>query len=230
MTLERPPPRRHAGLMLVSSFRWSVPALAALALTVSVAVTACGNTGDGGGNSGDSAGGSGDPGSGSSSSDTGGTNGSGSGSGSGGSGSTDSGDETGRCYDEPCLGRCVGSCSGGWTCETDVACTDDLRQYCGCDGTTFSGSGSCPQLGYANQGECIEPETGSVNCDPADITCLPLVPPEPCPEGQVHSVESGCHGTCVPIDSCACSAEQECPDPNQYVCLNGPGHCSYYLR
>ncbi len=211
-----------------------MPVSAALAFTVNVTVTACGTSSNDDASSGGHSGDDGDPGSGSTSggnaggtSGNGGSGGSGSGSGATGNGN---GSETGPCYDEPCLGRCVGSCSGGWTCETDVACTNDLQQYCGCDGTTFSGSGSCPQLGYANQGECTNPEAGSVNCDPADITCLPIVAPEPCPEGQVHSVVDGCHGTCVTIDSCACSPEQECPDPNQYVCLNGPGHCSYYLR
>lgn len=223
--LERLRAERHAGPMLASSFRWSLPISAALALAMNFGVTACDS-----GESSDDAGGAAGSG-GRSSGGAGGTSGSSGGahSGDGGSGATGSG-ATGPCYDEPCSGNCVGSCAGGWTCETDVGCTSDIQQYCGCDGQTFSGSGSCPQLGYASEGACSDPAAGSVNCDPADITCQPIVPPEPCPEGQVYSVVNNCHGSCVPIDSCACSSAAECPDHDHYTCLNGPGHCSYYLR
>ncbi len=34
------------------------------------------------------------------------------------------------------------------------ACTRDLRQYCGCDGKTFQGSGSCPGRRYRSLGAC----------------------------------------------------------------------------
>jgi len=30
----------------------------------------------------------------------------------------------------------------------------DIRQYCGCDGVTFQGSGSCPGRLYAKTGAC----------------------------------------------------------------------------
>lgn len=33
-------------------------------------------------------------------------------------------------------------------------CTRDLRQYCGCDGTTFNASGSCPGRRYRQRGPC----------------------------------------------------------------------------
>lgn len=33
-------------------------------------------------------------------------------------------------------------------------CTADLRPYCGCDGQTFFGSGSCPNKRFAKRGEC----------------------------------------------------------------------------
>lgn len=38
--------------------------------------------------------------------------------------------------------------------DTSVACTRDLRPYCGCDGTTFRASSSCPGRRYAHRGEC----------------------------------------------------------------------------
>jgi hypothetical protein len=33
-------------------------------------------------------------------------------------------------------------------------CTKDLRQYCGCDGKTFSGSGSCPGARFSKRSAC----------------------------------------------------------------------------
>ncbi|WP_052553586.1 hypothetical protein [Enhygromyxa salina] len=46
---------------------------------------------------------------------------------------------------EPGQGRCV---------SAERACTRDLAEYCGCDGKTFSGSGSCPGARYAYRGAC----------------------------------------------------------------------------
>jgi len=34
------------------------------------------------------------------------------------------------------------------------ACTRDFRQYCGCDGKTFGGSGSCPGRRYSARAPC----------------------------------------------------------------------------
>lgn len=55
-------------------------------------------------------------------------------------------------------GACEGSCeAGGGTCApTNRACTRDLVQYCGCDGTTFESSGSCPGQRVASTGACPE--------------------------------------------------------------------------
>jgi len=39
-------------------------------------------------------------------------------------------------------------------CEAPVGCTDDLAQYCGCDGKTIEGSGSCPPAPYRHRGPC----------------------------------------------------------------------------
>ena len=49
---------------------------------------------------------------------------------------------------DPGEGRCVSS---------ERMCTRDLAEYCGCDGATFSGSGSCPGARFAYRGAC-EPE------------------------------------------------------------------------
>ena len=42
-------------------------------------------------------------------------------------------------------GRCV---------SKSRMCTQDFQAYCGCDGKTFHGSGSCPGQRYASRGEC----------------------------------------------------------------------------
>jgi hypothetical protein len=50
---------------------------------------------------------------------------------------------------------CVGSlgCDEIWRCAK-VACTRDLVTYCGCDGKTFQGSGTCPSRKVARRGPC----------------------------------------------------------------------------
>ncbi|HSC85937.1 MAG TPA: hypothetical protein VLC09_01650 [Polyangiaceae bacterium] len=141
-------------------------------------------------------------------------------------GSSSGGPVSGPCGTGECTGRCVGtSCDGEWTCETVVGCTDDIHAYCGCDGATFYGSGSCPLRAYAHDGECE-----AVDCDPSHIVCQTFAEPEPCPEGQVHSVTSGCYGVCVPIAQCSCSAEQACPEPERYVCHGNKARCDYYVQ
>lgn len=53
-------------------------------------------------------------------------------------------------------GACEGTCGdGGGVCaSSDRACTTDLVQYCGCDGQTFAGSGSCPGHRARARGAC----------------------------------------------------------------------------
>ena len=39
-------------------------------------------------------------------------------------------------------------------CTPDRACTKDLVEYCGCDGKTIQGSGSCPPAPFTHRGPC----------------------------------------------------------------------------
>ncbi len=134
----------------------------------------------------------------------------------------------------PCSsGVCTGtSCEDAWSCAPlEGGCTKDLVQYCGCDGVTFMDSGTCPTRPYSNKGACTTPTT--VDCNPAHITCLPIIAPPECPEGQVYSVVSNCHGSCVPISQCACETHEDCPDPtntDQYACHNNTGTCGDWVR
>lgn len=51
---------------------------------------------------------------------------------------------------------CAGpeGCDVPWTCQPSRPCTRDLVTYCGCDGQTTQGSGSCPPGPYSRRGEC----------------------------------------------------------------------------
>ncbi|MCB9715816.1 MAG: hypothetical protein H6712_18255 [Myxococcales bacterium] len=66
---------------------------------------------------------------------------------------------------QPCLraNECKGGVCEGKGCTDDQPgtcasktrmCTQDVASYCGCDGQTFTGSGSCPGQRYAKRGEC----------------------------------------------------------------------------
>lgn len=45
-------------------------------------------------------------------------------------------------------------CGKPWTCVKQRPCTKDLVNYCGCDGQTLRGSGSCPPGPFQHVGEC----------------------------------------------------------------------------
>ncbi len=53
-----------------------------------------------------------------------------------------------------CEGQGCGDDEPGTCKPKSRMCTRDSRAYCGCDGQTFRGSGSCPGRRYAAQGEC----------------------------------------------------------------------------
>jgi hypothetical protein len=82
----------------------------------------------------------------------------------------------------PKAGRCV---------SDERMCTRDLAQYCGCDGQTFQGSGSCPGARYAYRGPC-DPQLGDG---------------EPCSDGRQCA-----SGSCVGegLEGCSPSAQGIC--------------------
>lgn len=53
-------------------------------------------------------------------------------------------------------GVCEGeACDAPGVCKpAQRPCTKDLREYCGCDGKTFQGSGSCPGSRFSKRGPC----------------------------------------------------------------------------
>ena len=67
----------------------------------------------------------------------------------------------------------------------------------------------------------------ATSCDPAQILCKRVAPM--CPQGQVPSVSGSCYGPCVPVESCACSKESECPNHDSYTCHLSAGRCGPYV-
>jgi hypothetical protein len=56
---------------------------------------------------------------------------------------------SGVCEGEGCFDETPGKCA-----PAQRGCTKDLRSYCGCDGKTFKGSGTCPRQRYEAKGAC----------------------------------------------------------------------------
>jgi hypothetical protein len=142
---------------------------------------------------------------------TGGTGGAGGTGGMPGSGGTTAtGGQTVCSSTEPCAeGLCVGaSCGDTWTCIEDRrTCSTSPADYCGCDGVTFQDSVACPTRPYASRGACGQ----GTNCDQRDVAC-DLLPPT-CDLEQFPRVVGSCwDGTCVPIEQCACTVSEECPE------------------
>lgn len=61
--------------------------------------------------------------------------------------------EASDCASGICEGLGCGETKGVCVARSRM-CTRDLRQYCGCDRKTFSGSGSCPNRRYRSRGPC----------------------------------------------------------------------------
>jgi hypothetical protein len=59
-----------------------------------------------------------------------------------------------QCSSGVCEGEGCDDAQPGKCMPKDRMCTKDAREYCGCDGKTFIGSGSCPGARFQNAGEC----------------------------------------------------------------------------
>lgn len=129
--------------------------------------------------------------------------------------------------DLPCVGGvCTGDfCGEPWQClHLGMPCTEDAAPYCGCDGTTFYASSTCPDRPYVHRGPC---ESGGVNCDQRFVSCDAL--PPTCAMGEAPRVVGGCWGECVPISECACARADDCPMPETYTCHGHTNRCGPYL-
>ena len=71
------------------------------------------------------------------------------------------------CASGVCEGQGCDDATPGVCAASDRMCTRDARQYCGCQGETFVGSGSCPGQRYAAPGPCEgDPGLGGAAPDP----------------------------------------------------------------
>jgi len=95
-------------------------------------------------------------------------------------------------------------------------------------GSGDGGANAGSSAGGNNDGGSSAGGSGLVDCDTRKVLCR-IVTPD-CPAGEVPSVKGTCYGECVKIDRCSCTTADQCPQPEQYTCLKGPMHCSYYLK
>lgn len=58
------------------------------------------------------------------------------------------------CTSKVCEGEGCGADHPGHCVAADRMCTQDIQSYCGCDGKTFTASGSCPGQRYAHRNQC----------------------------------------------------------------------------
>jgi hypothetical protein len=63
-------------------------------------------------------------------------------------------DQAIECASGICEGQGCGAGQKGVCMSRNRRCTRDLRTYCGCDGKTFRGSGSCPGRRFESRGAC----------------------------------------------------------------------------
>lgn len=79
---------------------------------------------------------------------------------------------TSDCQSGVCEGQGCGRDQAGTCAPARRICTRDMQTYCGCDGQTFQGSGSCPGKRYLSRGECtadaVSPVADGGNCLRAD--------------------------------------------------------------
>jgi len=100
--------------------------------------------------------------------------------------------------------QCLGGegCAIPWTCQPALGrpCTADYAPFCGCDGSTFYGSSTCPDRPFARRGVCDTdpppPDGGPGGCR--------------LPDGRVCRVGEICTATECSVCVCAPTGELRC--------------------
>lgn len=109
--------------------------------------------------------------------------------------------------DEVCRGP--DGCEQAATCQkrASLNCTMGKQAtMCGCDGVTFEANNHCPGRPVFRHAACDAPARcvrgGGADCDE---------PARPCPAGSTREYVDGCWEACVPVASCACASDADCP-------------------
>jgi hypothetical protein len=121
-------------------------------------------------------------------------------------------------HDECESGTCEGQgCDPGeGVCASrDRACTDDIAYYCGCNGQTFSSSGSCPGDRYEHTGTCDGKRPPGYACETHDDCSFGICEGQGCGPGE---------GECAEAER-ACSADIAAYCGCDGVTFTGSGTC-----
>ena len=160
--------------------------------------------------------------------------------------------QSGTCEGEGCSDDQPGVCT-----PPSRSCTDDDVPFCGCDGTTFTASGSCPAARFRHEGECDQDDLCEAaqeafqdflsehrSCDTAtDCThvgdCDPHIKHEPvrvdaATEARRLQLQTCGSGSDGGFDGSRCESGQCVSDPGTGGCcgciVESVGVADYYVR
>lgn len=125
--------------------------------------------------------------------------------------------------DDCASGVCEGGCAPGQAVcvSTRRACVMSLAEFCGCDGATFTSSGSCPGRQFAHAGACTVAAPAAPAPAPDGAAC---VEGKDCASGVC---EGGCNAgeaTCAPAKRrCTLDLVEYCDCAN--VTFTASGSC-----
>ncbi len=116
--------------------------------------------------------------------------------------------DSGVCEGEGCGADVPGHCA-----DKRRMCTMDLQDYCGCDGATFSSSGSCPGRRYDHRGAC------------AVTAQTPPPPPAKKQVGEACSTGDDCAAGVCEGQGCGDDHPGTCADPARRCARNRVPYC-----
>ncbi|MBW2462343.1 MAG: hypothetical protein JRH11_11910 [Deltaproteobacteria bacterium] len=136
-----------------------------------------------------------------------------------------------------CFWGCGDDGGGATDSGTDATAMDSATTSDSATADSSSGDSSAGDSGTtddASPGDSGAADTGSMadaggaNCDDSTVRCR-LIRPD-CPDGQVPEVDGSCWADrCLPIDACACTSADHCPEPERYTCHMFSSRCGPYL-